>query len=227
MSYSDAGGFSQDGCDDTEYCGYGGGFGDPSEEPSWDIGSARPDPEPQEAMIDYLMKAETKLIQFEKNKYAVKSRPYCFDMYDIDRTVPRIQKTIDHNDPKDVETKTEKIKRLKSERDRLQRAELAIVREKLEAVKLMEKYIHNRIMRCSKDEEQFEPDYDPHKDLELQRRLKDAEEYQYEYDTLVIKDKDFEDLTTILRNYVLDYGVKEMRYQLDKIMNTIERYPNE
>lgn len=234
MSYGSAGGYNDTGGDDYDYCSYGGGYGNNDDTPTYDMAVPTPKPSPEavkrglelQEMRDFLTDSRATLLRYEKNKFTVKARPFNEDIYKLDQSIADARKSLQvimasTNPANSVEREAvlDRIFALSKERQRLQAAEHAITVEKLECVNLINLYIDKRARYCMENNPCFRLDYDPHKDTDLQKRLKEAVTYEEDYHATVIKEQDLEAMFEVIRKNVNDYGLRSVQQFINKRLN--------
>lgn len=233
MSFGDAGGADDTGGGDYDYCSYGGGYGNDDDTPTYDMAMPTPPPNPQavkrelvlQEMRDFLRESRTTLVNYEKNKFAVKARPYNEEIYKIDQNIADARKSLqaltDSTSVAERNTVLDRIITLSRERQRLQADEHKITVEKLGCVDLVNLYIDKRTRYCMENNPCFKPDYDPHKDVELQKRLKEAAIYEEDYHATVIRDQDLEAMFEVIRKNINDYGLTVVHQFINKRLSGI------
>lgn len=234
MSYGDVGGANSTGGGDYDYCGYGGGYGNDDDTPTYDMAVPTPPPNPEavkrelvlQEMRNFLGESRTALVNYEKNKFSVKARPFNEDIYKTDMSISDARKSLqglaDSADSTERYTVLNRILTLSGERQRLQTAEHAITVEKLRCVDLINLYIDKRTRYCMENNPCFRPDYNPHKDVELQRRLKEAKAYEEDYHATVIKERDLEAMFEAIKKNVNDYGVSTVQQFINKRLGEMQ-----
>lgn len=226
MSFGSAGGANSTGGDDYDYCGYGGGYGNDDDTPTYDMAVPTPPTNPEamkrelvlQEMRDFLRESRTTLVNYEKNKFAVKARPYNEEIYKIDHDIADARKSLQALTVGSAERNTvlDRILTLTRERQRLQADEHKITVEKLGCVDLVNLYIDKRVRYCMENNPCFRPDYNPHKDVELQKRLKEAKAYEEDYHASVIKERDLENMFEVIKKNVNDYGSQVVHQFINK-----------
>lgn len=223
MSYGDAGGGSDYGGGDYDYGSYGN-TGDDNVGDNYDMPvntrsmeEIKKD-ENFEAIRRYLSKTSEILRQYEVNKYAVKAQPYNDEIFQIDRRIPYLRdlaKSDEFIKRKTYENELKRVNKaiseLRERREWLVSAEQHIMVEKINSINLIEFYVNRRFRFCIEDNEEYQPGYDPREDPELQKRLKDAAEYNKMKGIMDLKETEFENLHLQINNLIRDYGLRDVQ----------------